>query len=79
MTSLPDWVQSWWQPIETAPKDGSPILIWQPGQEWFNKVNSTHDDYRYAIGYWRPEGGWGNRNSAHVEPTHWMPLPPKPV
>jgi hypothetical protein len=89
-----------WQPIETAPRDGSPILIYQPdydvGGERAQHRTSLHwrvdasgslvdgpgvpvDDHRYAIGYWRPWGGWGNRNSARVNPTHWMPLPPVPV
>jgi hypothetical protein len=90
-----------WQSIETAPKDGTPILIWQPVGHFGNDPRSSHmpvgalaerecsyslddprlqwfDDQRWAIGYWRPWGGWGNRNRATVEPTHWMPLPAPP-
>lgn len=84
-----------WQPIETAPKDGTAILIWQPdgAKNWYMPRESLpdggiytlederllwFDDGRYAIGYWRPWGGWGNRNSSTVEPTHWMPLPTPP-
>jgi len=67
-----------WQPIETAPKDGTPILIWQPDKA--ARFASDFDDLRYAIGYWRTDGreSWGNRNSSEVCPTHWQPLPLPP-
>lgn len=70
-----------WQPIETAPKDGSAILIWQPDRSKYWGLGNF-DDLRYAIGYWRVAdkiGSWGNRNSAVVNPTHWMPLPAPPL
>lgn len=70
-----------WRKISTAPRDGTPILIWQPDRNY----GQRYDDARYAIGYWRvdddetPRGGsWGNRNSSEVSPTHWMPLPNPP-
>lgn len=77
-----------WQPIETAPKDGTPIFIFQPDDHHFgyrevytcdrSAKTVYFDDKRYAIGYWRPWGGWGNRNRSRVSPTHWMPLPEPP-
>lgn len=86
-----------WQPIETAPRDGTPILIFQPNAERESvympesalKAGECaysitdirllrYDDHRWAIGYWRPWGGWGNRNCSTVEPSHWMPLPQMP-
>lgn len=74
-----------WRPIETAPKDGTPILIWQPDNRHHDEIDGCKfDDPRYAIGYWRAwaksewDMGWGNRNQAHVNPTHWMPLPAPP-
>lgn len=91
-----------WRPIETAPRDGTPILIFEPGAGWAGNPREWHmprgalrtdecgyelsdprllwyDDRRFAIGYWRPWGGWGNRNSATVNPTHWQPLPTPPA
>lgn len=70
-----------WQPIETAPKDGTEVLIYYP--EWGNKKNVVFAA-EYDIG--RPgmeevEGTWyvfhyGPKPAA--PPTHWMPLPPPP-
>ena len=58
-----------WQPIETAPKDGSDILIWQP-----------KEDEQFVV-YWDDvEDGWrfSPRHVLADEPTHWMPLPAPP-
>lgn len=65
-----------WQPIETAPKDGSRILGWA-------KSKNGSDDLRLVI-FWdqtSPEGArWIVAFNAfwHFEPTHWMPLPEPP-
>jgi len=60
-----------WQPIETAPKDGSHILLFCQdstvkigGGYWFAKKNC-----------W-VHGGYMRRLS---EPTHWQPLPATPI
>ena len=65
---VPLYALEGWQPIETAPKDGREILVYEPmyctiGQ-W---VDSKHG------GAWWIEGG---QITGH--PTHWMPLPPPP-
>lgn len=58
-----------WQPIETAPKDGTWIVTvcegWgHPGMcRWFNRGNE--------------QGVWGYAGM-EMRPTHWMPLPPSP-
>jgi hypothetical protein len=62
-----------WQPIETAPKDGTIILIC-----------GFSPDYFVADAKW--DGGWGlfsPENDGYTEPcfaaSHWMPLPLPPV
>ena len=54
-----------WQPIETAPKDGSFILLATPKG-------------RIADGFWSLVYGVWSWPYVKVEPTHWMPLPTPP-
>ena len=72
-----------WQPIETAPKDGSSIWLWNgremivgwwetsrpfPNSDHFNDWCSGHETAGiYEAGFTRVYG-----------PTHWMPLPEAP-
>lgn len=58
-----------WQLIDTAPRDGSEVLIAWPGQE-------------PVVGWWERFRGcfaWheASRPKFH-QPTHWMPLPAPP-
>ena len=56
-----------WQPIETAPKDGTEIILTAQNSEGTWKV----DVGCFSAGIlW--DWGWRFR------PTHWMPLPPPP-
>lgn len=61
-----------WQPIETAPKDGTPILGWWGLDRYF----------RGAVVRWvDPSRGWELSWSGERlvdPPTHWQPLPPPP-
>jgi hypothetical protein len=66
-----------WQPIETAPKDGTGIL-------GFLGSASPFRDSSQAC-YWfkaRGQGDWRSYRYPDgfviVYPTHWMPLPPDP-
>jgi hypothetical protein len=66
-----------WQPIETAPKDGTPVLIHVPtGQrpvyeaEWHRPWESAPEDKCW----WQTRSGMVLPEHA----THWMPLPEPP-
>jgi hypothetical protein len=62
-----------WQPIATAPRDGTPILavdangqIAVVASKWLK--NRQHFTHWYAPIY----------DEAVMNPTHWMPLPKPP-
>ncbi|KPK13948.1 MAG: hypothetical protein AMJ56_00420 [Anaerolineae bacterium SG8_19] len=64
-----------WQPIETAPKDGSCFLAYM----WYEKEEG--DDYEfYSVIRWEKGLGWVQENPYMdpFKPTHWMPLPEPP-
>lgn len=64
--------QQKWQPIETAPMDGTHVLTWNG--RWI------------AVSYWSAKDfynapAWHDTRSDvnHIDhPTHWMPLPAAP-
>ena len=59
-----------WRPIDSAPKDGTWVLL-----GWSN--NPSH----VAIGNWGIDG-WcddGDGLEFHNQPSHWMPLPAGPI
>lgn len=76
-------VQDEWRPIDTAPKDGSVLLLYVPNRcmidmgSWRNDDNypdepkqwfdNSYDDY--SCGY----------ASCPLTPTHWQPLPAPPA
>lgn len=53
-----------WQPIETAPADGRPILVW----------GGYHDVPEVV----KADGEWWRVAGLKSTPTHWMPLPAPP-
>lgn len=64
-----------WQPIETAPKDGTPVFLW-PGVEIWTGCTVP------AVAAWASNiFGWicfSSGASGEIA-THWMPLPAPPV
>lgn len=68
-----------WQTIETAPKDGDPIMVsdgemvecaaWVNGR-WVASTGMTT--------VWEGDGERGGLMDSNIEPTHWMSLPEPP-
>lgn len=62
-----------WQPIETAPKDGTSMLLcrWDDNEQ---------DVLPIVSGFWSrlSEVWFAEMVGRNVTPTHWMPLPPPP-
>ena len=56
-----------WLPIETAPKDGRSVLLYQDGsiETGFWYVGSLYQHWECFKGI--------------MDPTHWMPLPKPPT
>ncbi len=62
--------KSQWQPIGTAPKDGTQFLAaWRSGAG-----DHDYDACSYREGVFATRLGYGCR----VVFTHWMPIPPLP-
>ena len=72
-----------WEPIETAPKDGTTILVWSQLYGGV-AVLAYWDSDKYAK---TPKPFWATSSQRYVgktaerkfPPTHWRPLPPPPV
>lgn len=67
-----------WQPIETAPKDGTEILIvgvYPDGMAGNVEAGFFDHDSGYWAGTYYDGYGYTYNNP---EPTHWMPLPEPP-
>ena len=69
-----------WRSMESAPKDGTAVLLSNAGGSWIARYEPV-----YPSGY-RPENPWFslmlNRDYMkrnYAPPTHWMPLPLPPT
>lgn len=68
-----------WQTIESAPTDGTPILLFEPFRCDDGSVDVAES--QMVVGCSR-SGDWVealNLEYAVISPTHWMPLPAPPV
>lgn len=61
-----------WQPIATAPKDGSLVIIGAPGCE---SVSARWGWESPWIDGWWCDGHRSDAEGPHFTPTHWHPLP----
>lgn len=64
-----------WNPIETAPRDGSFFVVWN-GDE----MAILNWPEGCLLGRWhKRKGGWSGSSVLFPNPTHWMkrPQPPK--
>ena len=79
-----------WQPIETAPKDGTRVMLWRGPANFGNRaemvITEWHDGawcWPDGVGSVSTHGEWTeddilNGYEDAVNFTHWMPLPPAP-
>jgi hypothetical protein len=61
---------SGWQPISTAPRDGTRVLCYAPAAE--DRAAVIRNDY-----WWMQERGWVSMRPGQPY-THWQPLPAAP-
>jgi hypothetical protein len=70
-----------WQPIETAPKDGTKIMLYCPRLGVCGPGHWEVQRYlRRPKPFWSHWGEtiWGIQWLRADQPTHWMPLPEPP-
>ena len=73
ISALPDATpQAQWQPISTAPKDGTDILL-RGGKNSGRWIRTAY--WAKRTEHWCVDMVGGQ---SFTEPTHWMPLPPAP-
>ena len=67
-----------WEAIETAPKDGTRVLLGREGWVAIGRWDAEYQCYRGApFGAWRDDHDWGGPEDRDW-PTKWQPLPAPP-
>lgn len=67
-----------WQPIETAPRDGTRLLLWCEGEcemGWWSGTNWDSLESYLEYGFEACDTCIVNYS---LVPSHWQPLPPPP-
>ena len=79
-----------WRPIETAPRDGTAVMLCWAIDANGNPIDWTRDPRTAGVfvqvaSWWEGENAWVvycsmvQDPSLHFDPTHWMPLPAPPL
>lgn len=92
LTEIAEGAVSPWRPIETAPKDGTEIILRRGARvgcaawyEWQKRASEYHSNGTYLGEFVTDEGAsWsigldGDGWDGDKAPTHWMPLPEPPT
>jgi hypothetical protein len=69
VTSSPTTACPGWQEIDTAPDDGTPILVFHPAWDTM-QIAMRYPEHRL----WQEPNG----DVLRAPPINWMPLPPAP-
>jgi hypothetical protein len=76
-----------WQPIDTAPKDGTAVLLCRAIDADGNPIDWRENSlgvFVQVAAWWEGDDDWivycsqAREPALHFEPTHWMPLPSPP-
>lgn len=76
---------STWQPIDTAPKDGTCVLLWIPGLRECRHLGRflVYETFTNGVSTYRSEKWeWGAMilgDEKRPEPSHWQELPGGPA
>ncbi len=66
------WISNW-NPIETAPKDGTRILLYFESGDMAVAYRCDNGEWWTFAGFPDSERMWNQH------PSHWMPLPEEPT
>lgn len=65
----------YWREIETAPKDGTHLLLGSEPDQWVGEGYYEADGDR---GWYQAGSHWTDPHDGSMNPTHWQPMPGPP-